>query len=161
MHAPLRLAGYDYRQPGAYFVTVCTDWRRPMLGEIADSEMRPSNAGLIVQDVWNRLPQRFPSIVLDAFVVMPNHVHGIVFLGAVPERNENGAINLPSLSEIMRQFKAISTHRVRSVGISEFGWQRNFHEHIIRNDAALIKIREYIEGNPGRRAEDEENRNSL
>ena len=85
----LRLRGHDYAQPGAYFLTICTLGREPVLGDVGDGEMRPSEAGVLVQRTWEALPERFPGIVLDAFVVMPNHVHGIVMIGGV-ETNWEG-----------------------------------------------------------------------
>lgn len=81
----IRAKRYDYAQPGAYFVTICTWERDSVLGDVVDGEMRVNEIGALVQDVWQALPERFPDIVLDSFVVMPNHAHGIVMLGAVAE----------------------------------------------------------------------------
>lgn len=86
----LRLRGYDYGQPGLYFVSVCTWGREPTLGEVADGEACPNGVGTFVWRVWEGLPERFPGVEVDAFVVMPNHVHGIVFLGADPEADRRG-----------------------------------------------------------------------
>ncbi len=76
----IRLKGYDYRTPGLYVVTICTQHRVSLLGEVVDGEMHPSPAGMMVQTVWDELPWAYPGVEIDAFVVMPNHVHGIVFL---------------------------------------------------------------------------------
>jgi REP element-mobilizing transposase RayT len=92
-HKPLRLAGYDYAQAGTYAVTVVVRGRRCYLGVVEDYEFRPALAGDIVRDVWERLPNRFPTIQLDAFVVLPNHIHGIVLLGANPFVADQVAIN--------------------------------------------------------------------
>ena len=81
----MRLTGHDYAQSGAYFVTVCTHGREPGLGDVVDGKARLSAAGRVVLRARESLPDRFPSLALDAFVVMPNHVHGIVFLGANPD----------------------------------------------------------------------------
>lgn len=80
----LRLERYDYAAPGAYFVTVCVQGRAGLLGEIADDEMRVNNAGELIRNVWNELPARFPCLLLDEFVVMPNHVHGILLIKSTP-----------------------------------------------------------------------------
>lgn len=92
-HKPLRLAGYDYAQAGTYVVTVVVQGRKCCLGSVENYAFRPTVAGDIVREVWERLPKRFPSIDLDAFVVMPNHVHGIVSLGAKPFSGGETAIN--------------------------------------------------------------------
>ncbi len=78
----IRLQGYDYTQPGAYFVTICTQARACLFGAVADGEMQLNNSGQIAQAAWDTLPARFPSIRLDVVVVMPNHVHGIIMVGA-------------------------------------------------------------------------------
>jgi REP element-mobilizing transposase RayT len=183
----IRLGGYDYTQPGAYFVTVCTQDRECLFGEITDGEMRLNRAGQIVQKTWNSLPVRFPGILTDMFVAMPNHVHGIIMLGAAPDHPDStakppvgarfiaptspldctseakGAINRaptrkpPSLGEIIRTFKAGSTHRIRMAGFVRFAWQRNYYEHIIRTDKELDHIHRYIFDNPAQWALDQEN----
>src|SRR5712692_7690078 len=78
----MRLQGYDYSRPGAYFVTVCTEGKRALFGEIVEGEMVLSEAGRLVRRAWEILPRQFPNITSDAFVVMPNHVHGIIIVGA-------------------------------------------------------------------------------
>ena len=78
----IRLKGYDYAQPGAYFVTICVQNRECLLGEIADAQMRLNAVGAMAQTQWQKLPERFPRLALDAFVFMPNHMHGIILIGA-------------------------------------------------------------------------------
>ena len=151
----IRLPGYDYSQPGAYFVTIVTYQREPLLGEIPDARVHLSRAGAIVLDTWKRLPQHYPTVELDEFCVMPNHVHGIIILreGSTPVPPRHG------LPEIVRAFKSFSAQRVNrlrhSIGIPV--WQRNYYEHIVRTEADLAKIRQYIRDNPLNWGSDEEN----
>ena len=173
----IRLKGHDYAQPGAYFVTVCTYQRECLLGQIEPGQVVLSDAGEIARSVWNGLPNRFPSVGLDEYVIMPNHVHGIVLVGAqfiAPNPKEGPTNHVPALGEIIRAYKATVTRLVRrrddgatnmgptNKGVMNraptgFGWQRGFHEHIIPNEAELAGIREYIVGNPARWDEDENN----
>ncbi len=168
----LRLRGYDYTQAGAYFVTLCTRDRACLFGEIVDGEVSHNDAGRIVQSEWEALPDRFSGIDVDAFIVMPNHVHGILWINPVGARfiaprfvaphdvdaGVPGAMNrAPTLGEIIRAFKAVATRRLRQTGVSEFAWQRNYYEHIIRDEASLHGIREYIANNPLQWALDREN----
>jgi REP element-mobilizing transposase RayT len=145
-----RLRDYDYSQGGAYFVTIVTHDRACVFGQIAEGEMQLSLAGQMTAQCWLELPERFPSVELDEYVVMPNHVHGII-------RITDG--NAVDLGEIVRTFKAVTSRNVRLSGLSTFGWQRNYHDHIVRNEDDLNSIREYIVYNPARWAEDEENTN--
>jgi REP element-mobilizing transposase RayT len=106
-------------------------------GDVADGAFVPTDAGRIVEDTWTGLPTRFEQMILDAYVVMPNHFHGIV-------RLKDGST---SLGGVMRTFKAVSTRLIRSSGMEHFGWHTNYHEHIIRDDTALERIRRYIRTN--------------
>jgi REP element-mobilizing transposase RayT len=151
----IRLPGYDYSQAGAYFVTVCTHRRRCLSGQIADGEMHLSEAGHIARAVWHELRARFPFIESDQFVVMPNHVHGIVlavgaqFIAPTNLPTRQGAINrAPTLGEIVRVFKALTTRRIHASRVADFGWQRNYFEHVIRNERELNLIQRYIIANP-------------
>jgi REP element-mobilizing transposase RayT len=142
------LAGYDYAQAGAYFVTICTAGRRCVLGSIVGTAFQASPPGTLVTAEWQDVPRRFPGVALDAFVVMPNHLHGIVVL-------EPGA--MPPLGAIIRAFKAVTTRRLRTSGVPDFTWQANYYEHIIRNELDLDRVRQYITENPARWADDTEN----
>ena len=160
----VRLQGYDYSQPGAYFVTVCTRGRECLFGSVVNYEMQLNDVGRTVWLVWQELPKRFVGITLDAFTVMPNHIHGIIFVGAQfiapshPTSAERGAMNrAPTLGEIVRTYKAISTRLIRQSIKAGFVWQRNYFEHVIRDDHSLERIRDYIVNNPARWDEDEEN----
>lgn len=156
----IRLLGYDYTRSGSYFVTVCAHERQCLLGEIADGEMAPNELGQLVRTTWEALPGRFPSVQLDANVLMPNHIHGIITLvGArfIAPSSESGETPMSGLGEVVRAFKAITCREIRRRGISHFGWQRNYHEHIVRSREELERIRRYIANNPRRWEEDREN----
>lgn len=140
----IRLRGYDYTQVGAYFVTICTQNRECSLGEIVNGEMRLNDAGWMVVAQWCAMGQRFPDIALGDYVVMPNHIHGIVTIVA----SQNPTSHAPTLGEVVRAFKAVATRGVRQSVASGFGWQRNYYEHIIRDEVDLSRICEYIGNNP-------------
>ena len=212
----VRLKGYDYASPGVYFVTVVTQDRACLFGEVEGGEMRLNGLGEIVAEEWERTAMIRPSVVVDDFVVMPNHLHGILILteatgdgGAVarahgsaplpdpdvgcqprphgsddpsnppvgahcrapnsgppdasarnsgepgpfiePERKAIGLARAPqSLGSIVAGFKAASTRRINSMRATPRApvWQRNYFEHIVRNDIALERVREYILANP-------------
>lgn len=158
---PNRAPEYDYGSPGAYFVTICTKGRECVFGTVIDDTVRLTEAGEIVSQVWYGLPERFPSVELDAFVVMPNHIHAIViivgaqFIAPAASGSGTGAMNrAPTLGEIVRTFKAASTRLIRTSTNPAFAWQRNYYDHIIRDEPGLDRIRDYIAGNPGRWLED-------
>jgi REP element-mobilizing transposase RayT len=154
---PLRFQGYDYSQPGAYFVTVCTDDRRCLFGQIIGGVVQLSKFGSAVEACWQALTQHYSHVELDSFVVMPNHIHGIVRLtdgAAIDERGKTRH----GLPEIIRAFKAFSSRQINALRHrTEPVWQRNYYEHIIRNEESLNQIREYIETNPLRWHIDREN----
>ena len=146
----MRLAGYDYAQPGAYFVTVCTAGRACILGEIVNGTANLSAFGRIVAQAWSDLARHYAGVELDQFVVMPNHVHGVLMLSAD---------NAHPLSQIVGSFKSFSTRRIRTAGgdVARPVWQRGFYEHVIRTESDLASIREYITNNPIQWELDEEN----
>ena len=165
----IRLPGFDYAQPGAYFVTICTWDRACVLGQVVNDEINLSQAGRVVQATWEDLPRHFPHVRLDAWIVMPNHVHGIIVLtdpddmpvgaGFKPAPANNSGSPRHGLPEIVRAFKTFSSRRInaaRSTVGAPF-WQRNYYEHVIRNDESLNRIRQYIKDNPARWHEDPEN----
>ncbi|HXQ23506.1 MAG TPA: transposase [Candidatus Acidoferrales bacterium] len=131
----LRLPGYDYSQAGAYFITACTHNRAMLFGDVIDGVVRLSEMGAIVQQAWDDLPTHYHGIDLDAFIVMPNHVHGLIILADQPERRH-------AIPEIVRGFKTFSARRVNErAGKSGVRWQRGYYEHVIRNEKALGRIR--------------------
>jgi len=159
----LRLGKYDYAQPGAYFVTVCAKGRACLFGEVADGEMRLSHMGEIVAEEWRRSADVRLEIGLNAFVVMPNHLHGILFIHDVRvNARATGRSPLPddrpeargpaprSLGAFMAGFKSATTKRINQCRGTpgRLVWQRNYYEHIIRADESIHRIREYILNNP-------------
>ena len=163
----IRLPGYDYSQPGAYFVTICVDRRECLFGDVVDGQMRLNQYGEIVADEWQRSSVIRQEIELDAWVVMPNHFHGIVIINPVGANGRSPLRRSPlrrsppgnyvrpqmkpkSLSSLMAGFKSITTKKInilRDASGTKL-WQRNYYEHIIRNQEAMDKIRQYIINNP-------------
>ena len=160
----LRLQGYDYSQDGAYFVTICTHNRECLFGDIADGEMVFNDYGKIVKEEWLKSSEIRREISLDEHIVMPNHFHGIVIIrrGDWPVAPTTITTNGPksgSIGSFVVGFKSAITRRIndrrKTPGVPV--WQRNYYEHVIRDDDDLNRIREYIKGNPVQWAEDEEN----
>jgi putative transposase len=148
----IRLRGYDYTQNGAYFVTICTWQRQHLFGEIVEGKMHLGELGSIVEWHWHKLVKYHPYLELDAFVVMPNHIHGILVL------TENGrSSKRQSLSEIIRGFKTFSARHINKyrnpAGLPV--WQRGYYDRIIRNDEAWQNIQQYIANNPSNWMDDE------
>lgn len=183
----IRLKGYDYSQAGAYFVTIVAWQRECLFGDVVDGRMNLNRHGHIVRDAWFDLKNHYRHVELGEFVVMPNHVHGIIVLiddgrggssasGGTnpPDISPAGADNLLTnqtrpyvkpkprhgLPEIVRAFKSFSAKRINRLrhtdGIPV--WQRNYYEHIIRNEHEMDNITQYIETNPLRWDDDDENK---
>jgi REP element-mobilizing transposase RayT len=154
----LRVKYYDYSESGAYFVTICTSGRRCLFGKVINGEMRLSGTGRIVEAEWLYVAVARPNIKLDQFVVMPNHFHGILWIAGTDEGTASCAPTMPrfgylvpgSLSAIIRSFKSSVTNRYNKnqKSTSNTIWQRNFYEHVIRDETSLNHIREYIINNP-------------
>jgi REP element-mobilizing transposase RayT len=169
----IRLQEYDYSLAGACFVTICAQNRTCLFGNVVDGEMRLSPYGRVAQDKWNELPTHYPNAVLDTFVVMPNHIHGIIVIsvgavGAIHESPLQPPLQQPMditqrrlmlLPKIVGRFKMNSAKRINEMrGTSGLPvWQRNYYEPVIRNDKSLNKIREYIINNPAQWEFDREN----
>lgn len=155
----IRLKDYDYSQSGAYFITICTHNKEILFGEILDGEMQLNEWGNVVEDCWDEVPRHFKNVELDAFIVMPNHVHGIIIItndihvgAGFPRpynKNISGGVK-HTLGQIVAYFKYQSSKRINSIrgtpGMPV--WQRNYYEHIIRNERDLDEIRQYIINNP-------------
>ncbi|MBI1281029.1 MAG: hypothetical protein GC179_23085 [Anaerolineaceae bacterium] len=164
---PTRLQGYDYSQNGAYFVTICTQNRVNLFGEIHADEMNPNRSGEMIMYWWHKLQDKFPAIELDKVVLMPNHLHGIIVLFEdLPKQGAHAGAPLQSrrLDEIMQWFKTMTTNAyIRGVKEQAWEtfpgklWQRSFHDHIIRNEYDLNTHRQYILSNPARWNEDADN----
>ena len=165
----IRLPGYDYSQPGAYFITIVTRGRECLFGEIKDGEMQLIQAGQIVWDVWNSLPARYPQIGLGTAQIMPNHFHGIIII-PVRAIHELPLQGLPlqgsplqerrrmTIPLVVGYFKMNTAKRINKILDAEGipVWQRNYYEHIIRNDAEYNRIHVYIESNPANWVTDDE-----
>ena len=170
----IRLRGYDYARAGAYFVTIVTKERACLFGEIVNGEMRLNQFTCIVQAAWDELVRHYQRVECDAFVVMPNHIHGIIVLvddggvgpndvgaGLKPARGGLGpaattraglkpAPTQRGLPEIIRAFKTFSARRINESRATPGApvWQRNYYEHVVRGENELRRIREYIANNP-------------
>jgi REP element-mobilizing transposase RayT len=204
----IRLKGYDYTQAGAYFVTLCARDRACVFGTVVGGEMRLNAYGRKVADCWLWLAEQYPYVVLDEWVVMPNHLHGIIVItddldvdgldaGGVgrggsdggrggsrtaptgprgistgqrdtstgPHNIPMGAVGPSSvptqrkpLGRLIGAFKTVSTRQINDLRATAGAklWQRNYYEHVIRDDSSLQRIREYIANNPARWALDRE-----
>lgn len=164
----IRLPAYDYAQAGGYFITICTHHRACLFGSNVDGEMVLNDIGLTIVDEWTKTSALRANVKLDVFVVMPNHIHGIVL---IIEPTENG---LPSyapakdfrspsqtIGAIIRGFKSAATKQINIIRNSAGTklWQRNFYERVIRNEDELGLMRQYIVENPAKWEFDKENLN--
>jgi len=180
----IRLQAFDYSSPGAYSVTIVTQGRAALFGRLVNGEMKLSRVGAVADGCWREIPDHTHHVELGSFVVMPNHVHGILILRAtssvtvgahdraprtgVPTRAHHGA-PLPadggiahaapgSLGAIIRQYKSSVTRQIiRALGGPRRVWQRNYYEHILRDEADWQRTQLYIDANPMNWDEDEEN----
>ena len=161
----VRLRGWDYGRPGAYFVTVCTAQRQHLFGEVVAAKMQLSACGRLVDVVWRRNVARMPHVDLDAFQVMPNHIHPILRIGDREEAESDRATRPAGrslgpasgeLGAIVGNLKAVCTRRINRMlqlqGASV--WQRSYWEHIIRDADEFARIRDYVLTNPAHWAED-------
>lgn len=166
----IRLMDFDYSRPGAYFVTLCTLDKKCWFGKIIDGEMILSSSGRIIEKIWCELEAHFLFIDLDYHIVMPNHLHGIIFINSqdtglvntglintglinqTPTENTHQWILMKNqtitLGKIIRYFKAKTTRILHEEGLENFQWQRLYYDHIIRNNRSLENIRYYIINNP-------------
>jgi len=173
-----RLDVWDYSEDGYYFVTVCIEDHREIFGKVVNEEMVLSEYGKIVWECWKEILDHFENVELDEFIVMPNHVHGIIIIGCDPENFQiNGvlpvgdayvgtrhALSLPGnrkyqkLPVIIGSFKSAVTHRINMLQPElKFRWQRSFYDHIIRGEKTLERIREYVRYNAIKWELDQEN----
>jgi len=171
----IRLKGYDYSQNGVYFITVCIQGREKLFGEIENKKIHLNDTGKMIDAQWNILSNRFGNIRLDAYIIMPDHFHGIIeivnatknvgapLVGALDMEdiinNNQNVANVPNsnstIGDIIGAFKSITTHEYIN-GVKNYNWrlfniklwQRNYYEQIVRDENALNKIREYIINNP-------------
>lgn len=164
----IRLAGYDYTQAGAYFITICTHKRQNLFGDIVNGEMILNEYGKIVATCWQELARHFPHITLGEWVIMPNHVHGIIVIGrgeapaddqSTTTSSDNRRVLRPSppngtdpgsVGAIVQNYKSVASRKINKLRSTAGApvWQRNYWEHIIRNEQAYQRIANYIINNP-------------
>ena len=156
----MRLPDYDYSQPGAYFVTIVTHQRQLLFEEGAIKA--------IVEDTWRRIPEHFKQVSLDAFVVMPNHVHGVLVISDVgaglprpspSQGEETSPLPRPLLGQAVAYFKYQSAKRINQLRNTPGARvrQRNYYEHVVRSEVEFDRVRQYIVDNPARWELDPEN----
>ena len=156
----IRIKDYDYGHIGAYFVTICAHQRIRLFGDVVDGAMRLNRLGEIVRETWEGLPAHYPNVELDSFVVMPNHIHMVIKIVGAGFKPALMSDKKPYiLPEIVRALKTFSARRINEYRVSPGApvWQRNYYEHVIRNEKSLNKIREYIANNPMQWEFDREN----
>ncbi|MBM4146974.1 MAG: transposase [Nitrospira sp.] len=162
----IRLKDYDYSRVGAYFVTICTQVRECLFGDITSDEMQLNRAGEMIQKTWKEIPLKYSHIEIDEFLVMPNHIHGIIIIKgnycrgevfspavslsgsitnlSIQKGGDTPPLQIPTLGRIIAYFKYQSTKQINLINNSPGTplWQRNYYEHIIRNENELNRIRE-------------------
>ena len=170
----IRLPGWDYTSAAHYFVTLCTKNQQCFFGDVVECMMHLSPIGEIVAEEWQKTPMIRRYVMLDLWVVMPNHLHGIIILvespqgdrtscAAVVETSRRDVSTIPpgvksgSLGAIIGQVKSVCTKRIWTSGCRDFAWQPRFYDHIIRDEPSLNRIRQYIVDNPAKWGEDRYN----
>lgn len=179
----IRLKGYDYSSKGIYYVTLCVNSRLCLFGDVINGEMKLNDAGKMVDEIYREIPEYYPGVDTDEHSVMPNYFHGIIILNddnvGAPHRGrplmkaENGlgqaqrpapTVKRLSLGDVIGRFESFTMHQY-ILGVKNHQWesfykrlwQRNYYEHIIRNEKELHQIREYIINNPLKWEEDRNN----
>jgi len=157
-----RLKDYDYSQNGYYFVTICTKNREAWFGKIESDKMILNMFGEITKNFWVEIPKHFKNVSLDEFIVMPNHIHGIVIIvGNAYMRSLQDRTKM-LLSRIIQQYKSSVTREINSLQNDFcFKWHKSFYDHIIKDEKTLNNIREYITNNPLKWESDIENEINL
>ncbi len=177
-----RLPGWDYRNAGWYFVTICTRNKEAFFGDVVDGSVRLSHLGEAAQRFWLEIPAHIPTVTIDVFVVMPNHIHGILAIvetlhatslhatslhassatslhatSPQPKAMSTMSPKAGSLGAVIRSYKAAVTTWAKQNSFVDFAWQPRYWDHVIRDEHALRAIRQYICDNPLRWALDREN----
>ncbi len=154
-----RWKGFNYASENAYFITICVNDRLCLLGAVSGGEMQLNEYGKIIKQCWNNLPNHYPNCILDEFIIMPNHIHGVIMIDNSVFKPTNitpignGLKPYPTrthgLSEMVRALKTFSSRRVNELSPQrKFHWQKSFHDHVIRDFPSLLKIQQYIIANP-------------
>ncbi len=177
-----RLPEYDYSKEGGYFITICTKNQEYYFGDIINDKMYLSEIGKIVRALWLEIPVKFKNVILDEWIIMPNHIHSIILkmnepckdyinnlnlINQIPTRFKSGIKNNPmelkedTIEKIIRWFKGRVKFEAKHNGFKYFSWQSRFYDHIIRNEKSLNKIRQYIINNPLKWEVDKENPKNL
>ncbi|PKO05893.1 MAG: hypothetical protein CVU41_09725 [Chloroflexi bacterium HGW-Chloroflexi-3] len=177
----IRLQGYDYSQFGTYFITICTHQKQRIFGEIVNGEMKLNLMGQYAFHQWNKIPQRFLNVELDEFIIMPNHIHGIIIIGSGRGEGSENKLRFPtinsfsdpsplhhdhhqpngtvpgSIGAIIQNFKSGTSRKINAMpGMKNIKlWQINYYDHIIRNEEDHHRIVEYIQKNPVQWEQDE------
>lgn len=161
----IRLKGYDYSTEGLYFITICTQNKNYLFGEILDGKMILNNAGLMVEKIYKKLVGSFENIQSEEYMIMPNHFHciieiinnvGVPLVGTQMDGNNRATTRVaPTITDIIGAFKSLTTleyiKMVKNNQLPNFNrriWQRNYYENIIRNEKTYLKVLEYIKNNP-------------
>ena len=164
-HKQHRLPYFNYASSALYFITICTKDRIHYFGEISGGKMVLSNFGSIADEYWQMIPQKSPFAQLDVYVIMPDHVHGIIALNNPSEepflKQKEFKIRPHSISTVIKGFKSAVTIKCRNIDPSIRIWQARFYDRIIRDEKELIAIRNYIINNPMQWEEDKNNPENL
>jgi REP element-mobilizing transposase RayT len=175
---PHRLTNWDYSSDGIYYITICCFEKHSYLGTVCNNNVDLSEIGAISSGYWVDIPNHFPHVKLDEFIIMPNHIHGILILdksialnrldvpdyevpchGIIPQQRKNiNCFSQPiknSVSVIINQYKSSVKRWCNKNGFTNFQWQSRFYDQILHNEIALEKVREYIHNNPQNWLEDD------
>ena len=154
----MRLPGFDYAQEGSYFVTICSAGRQRFFGDVVDGQVRLNEFGQVAARSWEWLARHFPHVELDEWVLMPNHLHGIIVITddrrggsrTAPTNTSSGGFRRKPLGGLIGAFKTVSTRKINAMRLTPgmLVWQRNYYEHIVRSEDSLREIRQYIVNNP-------------
>jgi REP element-mobilizing transposase RayT len=168
-----RLQHHDYTFAGPYAITICTKDKKHSFGEIIEGKMYLSAAGKIAEQCWSEIPKHYPTTAIDAYVIMPNHLHGIIILSDTTDKmgidslhgvseevsggRKFGGLQAGSISSIIQKYKAAVSRLCKKQGIIDFTWQERFYDHVIRGEDGFHKVRRYINDNIAEWSRDELN----
>jgi len=145
----LRLKTFDYASQGSYFITICSEKRKQFFSQIGSGTLNLTLIGNVIDEQWRRIPERFENTYIDEYVIMPNHIHGIITI-----HKTNPSIHDHNIGNIIQAFKNSVTRRIRNLGNEELIWQRGFYDRIIRDQIEFNAIKAYIVNNPNNWIED-------